>query len=212
MVVDDHLDRRRLEAGLRSCRAGRHRARPVGRGILERAARRARARDRCHCRGRFEDPALAHSEREFLELLRPAFTELTGELGPALFVGGAASLLGEVRADELEACQRLLEALERRAAILEMLGETLGSRRPYVRVGGELESPRCGTSRSSGRRTAFRREPSVRSPSSGRCAWTTRRRSSPSGRQRTSSPASSSPCTKTTRRVATLGSDGDDGS
>ena len=46
-----------------------------------------------------------------------------------------------MRADELEACQRLLEALEKRAAILEMLGETLGSRRPFVRVGGELENP-----------------------------------------------------------------------
>ncbi len=67
--------------------------------------------------------------------------ELVGEQDQRLFVGGAASLLGEVRADELEACQRLLEALEKRAAILEMLGETLGSRRPFVRVGGELENP-----------------------------------------------------------------------
>jgi heat-inducible transcriptional repressor len=47
-----------------------------------------------------------------------------------------------VRADELEACQRLLEALEKRAAILEMLGETVvWSTRPFVRVGGELENP-----------------------------------------------------------------------
>jgi len=91
-------------------------------------------------RRRFEDPALSVREREFLELLRPAFTELAGEDDRRLFIGGAASLLGEVRADELEACQRLLEALEKRAAILEMLGETLGSRRPFVRVGGELES------------------------------------------------------------------------
>ena len=92
-------------------------------------------------RRRFEDPSLARSELEFLELLRPAFTELVGGLEQQLFVGGAASLLGEVRADELEACQRLLETLEKRAAILEMLGETLGSRRPYVRVGGELDNP-----------------------------------------------------------------------
>jgi heat-inducible transcriptional repressor len=91
-------------------------------------------------RRRFEDAALSPREREILELLRPAFTELTGEAHQRLFVGGAASLLGEVRADELEACQRLLEALEKRAAILEMLGETLGSRRPFVRVGGELEN------------------------------------------------------------------------
>jgi heat-inducible transcriptional repressor len=92
-------------------------------------------------RRRFEDPSLARSELEVLELLRPAFTELTGNLEQRVFVGGAASLLGEVRADELEACQRLLETLEKRAAILEMLGETLGSRRPYVRVGGELDNP-----------------------------------------------------------------------
>src|SRR5215203_206147 len=92
-------------------------------------------------RRRFEDPALSAREREFLELLRPAFTDLAGEDDRRLFVGGAASLLGEVRSDELEACQRLLEALEKRAAILEMLGETLGTRRPFVRVGGELENP-----------------------------------------------------------------------
>jgi heat-inducible transcriptional repressor len=92
-------------------------------------------------RRRFDDPALAARERAFLELLRPAFTELTGEDEQRLYVGGAASLLGEVRADELEACQRLLEALEKRAAILELLGETLGSRRPFVRVGVELENP-----------------------------------------------------------------------
>jgi heat-inducible transcriptional repressor len=91
-------------------------------------------------RRRFEDQGLARSELEVLELLRPAFTELAGGLEQRLFVGGAASLLGEVRADELEACQRLLETLEKRAAILEMLGETLGSRQPYVRVGGELDN------------------------------------------------------------------------
>jgi heat-inducible transcriptional repressor len=92
-------------------------------------------------RRRFEDSSLARREVEFLELLRPAFTELADGLEQRLFVGGAASLLGEVRADELEACQRMLETLEKRAAILELLGETLSSRRPYVRVGGELENP-----------------------------------------------------------------------
>jgi heat-inducible transcriptional repressor len=92
-------------------------------------------------RRRFEDQGLTRSELEVLELLRPAFTELAAGLEQRVFVGGAASLLGEVRADELEACQRLLETLEKRAAILEMLGETLGSRRPYVRVGGELDNP-----------------------------------------------------------------------
>jgi heat-inducible transcriptional repressor len=92
-------------------------------------------------RRRFEDAGLSRRELEILELLRPAFTDLVGNLEQRLFVGGAASLLGDVRADELEACQRLLETLEKRAAILELLGEMLGSKRPYVRVGGELENP-----------------------------------------------------------------------
>jgi len=92
-------------------------------------------------RSRFEDAGLSPRELEILELLRPAFIELVGGLEQRLFVGGAASLLSEVRADELKACQRLLETLEKRAAILELLGETLGSQSPYVRVGGELENP-----------------------------------------------------------------------
>ena len=92
-------------------------------------------------RRRFEDAGLSTAEREFLELLRPAFVESAGPDEQRLFVGGAASLISEVRADELEACRRLLEALEKRAAVLEMLGETLGSNRPFVRVGGELENP-----------------------------------------------------------------------
>jgi heat-inducible transcriptional repressor len=58
-----------------------------------------------------------------------------------LYVGGAASLLGDARADELEACRRLLEALEHRAALLETLGESLEPRRPFVRVGDELDNP-----------------------------------------------------------------------
>jgi heat-inducible transcriptional repressor len=90
---------------------------------------------------RFEDSGLARSELDVLEMLRPAFTELESDAVQRLYVGGAASLLGEARADELEACQRLLEHLEKRAAVLELLGETLGSRRPFVRVGGELENP-----------------------------------------------------------------------
>jgi heat-inducible transcriptional repressor len=90
---------------------------------------------------RFEDSGLARSELDVLEMLRPAFTELEAAADQRLYVGGAASLLGEARADELEACQRLLEHLEKRAAVLELLGETLGSRRPFVRVGGELENP-----------------------------------------------------------------------
>lgn len=92
-------------------------------------------------RRRFEDPSLSPRELVFLDLLRPAFTDLLAGQEQRLYVGGAATLLGEVRADELEACKRLLEALERRAELLELLGDAIASRRPIVRMGGELEDP-----------------------------------------------------------------------
>ena len=91
-------------------------------------------------RQRFEDPALSPAERAFLDQLRPAFTELVGA-EQRLFVGGTASLLEDVRADELGAYRRLLEVLEQRAALLEIVGEALDPRRPFVRVGTELDNP-----------------------------------------------------------------------
>ena len=91
-------------------------------------------------RQRFEDPGLSAAERAFLARLRPAFTELLRE-EERLYVGGAAGLLDDVRADELDAFRRLFEMLEKRAALLEIVGDALDSRRPFVRVGGELENP-----------------------------------------------------------------------
>ena len=92
-------------------------------------------------RRRFEDRGLSPRERAFLEAVRPVFVEALGEAGPQLYVGGAAGLLGDARADELDSYQRLLEVLETRAAALELLSDALDPRRPYVRVGTELENP-----------------------------------------------------------------------
>jgi heat-inducible transcriptional repressor len=92
-------------------------------------------------RRRFDDPGLRPRERGFLDALRPAFTELVSA-EQRLYVGGAADLLGEVRADELEAYRGLFELVERRAEMLDVLGgPSLESRRPYVRVGRELAHP-----------------------------------------------------------------------
>jgi heat-inducible transcriptional repressor len=91
-------------------------------------------------RQRFEDPALSARERAFLDRVRPAFVELL-RAEQRLYVGGAATLLEDVRADELGAYRRLLEVLEKRAALLEIVGEALDPKRPFVRVGGELDNP-----------------------------------------------------------------------
>jgi heat-inducible transcriptional repressor len=92
-------------------------------------------------RRRFEDPGLAVRERAFLAALRPAFTELVAA-EQRLYVGGAADLLGEVRADELDAYRNLFELVEKRAALLDVLGESgQDLRRPFVRVGRDLDHP-----------------------------------------------------------------------
>jgi heat-inducible transcriptional repressor len=90
-------------------------------------------------RRRLEDPALPQSERAFLGRLRPAFVDAVADEGPQLFVGGAAGLLGDARGAELEACQHLLDVLERRAAVLELLSDALDPRRTVVRVGPEVD-------------------------------------------------------------------------
>ncbi|MFN2627897.1 MAG: heat-inducible transcriptional repressor HrcA, partial [Gaiellaceae bacterium] len=90
-------------------------------------------------RRRFEDPSLPPRERAFLEVLRPAFIELL-QPEQRLYVGGAADLLEDVRADELDSYRGLLELLEKRAAMLDVLGESLDPRKPYVRVGTDLQS------------------------------------------------------------------------
>jgi heat-inducible transcriptional repressor len=92
-------------------------------------------------RRRFEDPGLSMRERSFLAALRAAFTDLVNA-EQRLYVGGAADLLGEVRSEELDAYRSLFELVEKRAAILDVIGEsTLEPRRSFVRVGHDLEHP-----------------------------------------------------------------------
>ncbi len=90
-------------------------------------------------RRRLEDPELSPGERAFLGRLRTAFVDAVADDGPQLFVGGAAGLLGDARGAELEACQRLLDVLERRAAVLELLSDALDPRRTVVRVGPAVD-------------------------------------------------------------------------
>jgi heat-inducible transcriptional repressor len=92
-------------------------------------------------RSRFEDAALSEQERTFLRRLRPAFTDVLEAEEQSLYVGGTAGVLDEFRADELRTYRRLLEVLEQRAAVLDLLRASLGSKRPFVRVGPDLDDP-----------------------------------------------------------------------
>ena len=92
-------------------------------------------------RSRFEDTALTDRERAFLDRLRPAFMDVLEAEEQTLYVGGTAGVLDEFRADELRTYRHLLEVLEQRAGVLELLRASLGSKRPFVRVGPDLADP-----------------------------------------------------------------------
>ncbi len=62
-------------------------------------------------------------------------------------------MLDEVRDEELGSYRSLIELLERRRTLLDLLAEALDPRRPFVRVGDELANPASATSPSSAPRT-----------------------------------------------------------
>jgi heat-inducible transcriptional repressor len=86
-------------------------------------------------RRRLESPGLTPPERAFLALIGHTLLEVGAEVGPEVFVGGTAGLVGGARAEEVEATMRLVELLERRAAVLELVSEALEPQRPVVHVG-----------------------------------------------------------------------------
>ena len=91
-------------------------------------------------RRELEEPTLSSGERAFLGALKPVFTDLLRN-EQRLYVGGTAGLLDDARADELDLYRHVLVTLERRAALLGVLGAALDPQRPFVRVGGELDHP-----------------------------------------------------------------------
>ena len=91
-------------------------------------------------RRRLADPTLPPAESAFLQVVESAFTDAEDD-EQRVYVGGAAGLLDDVRDDELGSYRSLIDLLERRRALLDMLAEALDPRRPFVRVGDELADP-----------------------------------------------------------------------
>ncbi len=91
-------------------------------------------------RRRLEDSGLSALERSFLDTIQPVLEAPVAD-DQRMFVGGAASLLDDASPDELRAYRGLLELLERRRTLLDVVAAALDSRRPFVRVGDELGNP-----------------------------------------------------------------------
>ncbi len=86
---------------------------------------------------RLEDPALGAVERGFLAELAPALTELDEGSG-SIYVGGRARFLAEQRHLDLIAIDALMETLEERYQLLDMLRGALSRNQVYLRIGDEL--------------------------------------------------------------------------
>jgi heat-inducible transcriptional repressor len=87
------------------------------------------------------EPSLSASERTFLEVLSPAFTELAESAQSSLYVDGTVHLLREDRFHDISELNGLMEMLERRVSLLGVLQQALSGRDLYVRIGQENELP-----------------------------------------------------------------------
>jgi len=90
---------------------------------------------------RLADPSLSAAEKAFVEELAPAFTALAHTAEDSLYMDGAARLLAECRWQDVSQLNALMEVLERRAALLELLSAALARPGVYVRIGSENALP-----------------------------------------------------------------------
>lgn len=90
---------------------------------------------------RLVDPSLSPRELEFLDRFAPAFADLATEGEDALFVEGTARLFGAGQLEDSTHVNELIDLLERRVALLQVLRAALGESGVYVRIGHENELP-----------------------------------------------------------------------
>jgi heat-inducible transcriptional repressor len=90
---------------------------------------------------RLADPSLSATERAFLDVISPVFTELAATAQDTLYVDGAARLIGEHRVQDLAQINELMHMLERRASLLGLLSEALQEPDVLVRIGSENATP-----------------------------------------------------------------------
>ncbi|HEY5189489.1 MAG TPA: heat-inducible transcriptional repressor HrcA [Solirubrobacteraceae bacterium] len=91
---------------------------------------------------RLHDQSLSSTEGAFLDALAPVFTALEVSAEATLYVDGTAKLLALGRIADVSELNLLMDMLERRVALLEMLRSALIAPRDVaVRIGTENEVP-----------------------------------------------------------------------
>jgi heat-inducible transcriptional repressor len=91
---------------------------------------------------RLLDPGLTAGETAFLQRFVPAFSEFSSSEGDdELYVDGTARLFSTAQIQDSTEVNELINMLERRVVLLEVLREALAESGLYVRIGHENEIP-----------------------------------------------------------------------
>jgi heat-inducible transcriptional repressor len=90
---------------------------------------------------RLADPTLSANERAFLDRLGRALDDVAGEEQDSIYIDGTAHLFSAGRFVDVSQVEALMNLLERRVVVLEMLRAVLAERDVYVRIGQENEIP-----------------------------------------------------------------------
>jgi heat-inducible transcriptional repressor len=91
--------------------------------------------------GKLDSPELTPTEREFLDAISPAFSELVEAAEQTLYMEGAARLLAHDRFWDLSEVNDLMRMLEQRVTLLSVLRSALNEPRVYLRIGHENQAP-----------------------------------------------------------------------
>src|SRR2546428_5626500 len=92
-------------------------------------------------RSKLDSPELSSREREFLEAIAPAFSDLAETIEQTVYVEGAARLVAGRGFEDLSEMNDLLRMLERRVSLLTVLRSALDEPSIYLRIGHENQAP-----------------------------------------------------------------------
>lgn len=90
---------------------------------------------------RLEEPSLSRREREFVAALASALTDLDEEERESVYVAGQARFLAEYRDQDLREIDALMQAIEERAVLLDLLRGALARNELFLRIGAEIAEP-----------------------------------------------------------------------
>ncbi len=90
---------------------------------------------------KLHDHSLSHSEASFINALAPAFTALEETAQESLYVEGASRLMRFERRGDISELNALMDMLERRVTILDVMRRAFTGRDVLVRIGTENDAP-----------------------------------------------------------------------